>query len=82
MIDPHPWGELLTGELQEAGACIMGVPFDLAVSYAKGTAQAPERIRYLYRYLPPTTETGVYLNQLKVFDAGDMPLDLQWERYF
>ncbi|KJS12056.1 MAG: hypothetical protein VR67_11285 [Peptococcaceae bacterium BRH_c8a] len=82
MIDTHPWGELLTNKRDEARVCIMGVPFDLAVSCGKGAYQAPEKIRYLSRYLPATTEDGVYLNQVKVFDAGDVQVDLNWERYF
>lgn len=82
MIDPHPWGELLTDKRDEARVCVMGVPFDLAVSCGKGASQAPERIRYLSRYLPVITETGICLDKVRVFDAGDVPVDLNWERYF
>jgi len=82
MIDTHPWGQLLTNKRDEARICIMGVPFDLAVSCGKGAYQAPERIRYLSRYLPATTEGGACLDRVKVFDAGDVQVDLNWERYF
>jgi len=82
MIDLKPWGELNTQELSEAGICIMGVAFDGAVSVGKGAALAPERMRLLSRYLPAVTETGNVINQLKVYDAGDVPTDLDWQRYF
>jgi len=82
MIDPRPWGELLTNKRDQARVCVMGVPFDLAVSCGRGTCEAPERIRHLSRYQPATTETGVILDRVKVFDAGDVPVDLNWDRYF
>ncbi len=82
MIDPRPWGELLSDNLDQARVRVMGVPFDLAVSCGKGAYQAPERIRELSRYMPATTETGVILDRVKVFDAGDVPVDLNWERYY
>lgn len=82
MMNARPWGELLTDKRAEARISIMGVPFDLAVSCGRGAYEAPERIRLLSRYQPATTETGIILDQVKVFDAGDVPVDLNWERYF
>lgn len=82
MIDAKPWGDLNTETIQEASACVMGVPFDGAVSCGKGAALAPEKIRQLSRYLPPVTETGMILDNLKVYDAGDVPVDLDWARYY
>lgn len=82
MIDLKPWGDLNTQEPDEAGACIMGVPFDGAVSCGKGSALAPEKIRALSRYLPSTTETGKIIKNLKVWDMGDVPVDLDWKRYY
>lgn len=82
MIDLKPWGELNTSEQEEAKVCIMGVPFDGAVSCGKGTALAPEKIRALSRYLPATTETGIILDNIKAFDAGDVAIDLDWKRYY
>lgn len=82
MIYNLPWGKLLAQQAAEAVVCVLGVPFDLAVSCGKGAALAPERIRYLSRYQPATTETGAVINQVKILDAGDVPLDLNWERYF
>ncbi|SFH06137.1 agmatinase [Desulfotomaculum arcticum] len=82
MIDTHPWGKLLTENAAEAGVYVLGVPFDLAVSCGKGAALAPEKIRYLSRYQPATTETGAIINKIKIMDVGDIPLDLNWERYY
>ncbi len=42
MIDLKPWGELNTSKIGEAKVCIMGIPFDGAVSCGKGAALAPE----------------------------------------
>lgn len=82
MIDLKPWGELNTAEAAEAKVCIMGIPFDGAVSCGKGAALAPEKIRSLSRYLPATTETGKIIKNLKVYDLGDVAIDLDWARYF
>ena len=59
-----------------------GNPFDGAVSCGKGAALAPEKIRSLSRYLPATTETGKIIKNLKVYDLGDVAIDLDWARYF
>ena len=82
MIDLKPWGELNAKNLEEANVCVMGVPFDGAVSCGKGTSLAPEVIRMLSRYLPATTETGKILSNIKIYDEGDVPADLNWERYY
>ena len=82
MIDLKPWGELNTSAPEEAKVCIMGIPFDGAVSCGKGSALAPEKIRALSRYLPATTETGKILGSLKVYDLGDVAVDLDWNRYY
>lgn len=82
MIDILPWGEINVPEIKEADICVMGVPFDGAVSCGKGTAFAPEVMRNLSRYLPPTTEEGLIFDTLKVYDHGDVALDLNWPRYY
>lgn len=82
MIDLKPWGEINTPNLVDADVCVMGIPFDSAVSCGKGAALAPETIRNLSRYLPATTEEGVVFNHLKVYDHGDVPADLEWKRYY
>lgn len=82
MIDVKPWGEINTANFSESDVCIMGVPFDGAVSCGKGASAAPETIRALSRYLPPTTEEGTDFSILKVYDHGDVPVDLNWEKYY
>jgi agmatinase len=82
MIDLKPWGEINTQVCEGADVCVMGVPFDGAVSCGKGTALAPEMIRNLSRYLPPTTEEGLIFDGLKVYDSGDVAIDLDWPRYY
>ncbi len=61
---------------------IMGVPFDNATSFRKGAAQAPAKIRQITPHVGPSTEEGHSLVGLRVRDYGDLPVDLNWERYF
>lgn len=82
MVDLNPWRSLHVKNIEDANICVMGIPFDGAVSCGKGSSMAPERIRSLSRYLPPTTETGVVLDKIRVFDVADVPIDLDWVRYF
>jgi len=82
MIDILPWGEINVSEMNNADICVMGIPFDGAVSCGKGTAFAPEVMRNLSRYLPPTTEEGLIFDTLKVYDHGDVAIDLDWSRYY
>lgn len=82
MIDTKPWGEINISKMDKADICIMGIPFDGAVSCGKGTALAPEMMRNLSRYLPPTTEEGLVIEDLKVYDHGDVAIDLDWARYY
>lgn len=82
MIDLKPWGELNTVDEKEANIFIMGIPFDGAVSCGKGAALAPEKLRTLSRYLPAITETGLVLDNVRVHDIGDIPIDLDWNRYY
>ena len=81
MVDLFPWGDLNTQEQKEADVCVMGIPFDGAVSCGKGTSFAPEVMRNLSRYLPPTTEEGNIMEGFKVYAHGDVPIDLDWPRY-
>jgi agmatinase len=60
---------------------ILGVPFDGAVSFRRGTAFAPTRLRELTPHLAHCTEEGQPL-RLRVRDYGDVPPDLDWPRYF
>ena len=77
-----PWAELAATNQNEADINVYGIPFDGAASIGKGASEGPDRIRLLSKGLPPTTEEGVILENFFVYDAGDAPLDLNWERYY
>jgi agmatinase len=62
--------------LDHADVAIFGVPFDQAVSFRRGAAEGPERIRMLSSYLPPTTEDGAMLDNVSILDLGDMTVDI------
>jgi agmatinase len=77
----HLWSGL-SSDAPTAEVGILGVPFDNATSFRKGAAFAPARIRALTPHVAPATEEGHPLAGLRVRDYGDVPLDLNWERYF
>jgi len=81
MVELNPWAELYAPKIKDAAICVMGVPFDGAVSCGKGAALAPEMIRSLSRYLPPYTSYGDLITN-KIFDAGDVPINLDWAKYY
>ena len=68
---------------------VLGVPFDGAVSFRRGAAFAPGKLRELSTHLSPCAEEGQPLS-LRVRDYGDVPPDLErrpelvegWARYF
>jgi agmatinase len=61
---------------------ILGVPFDNATSYRKGASFAPAKIRDITPHVSASTEEGGRLDGLRLRDYGDVPADLNWERYF
>jgi agmatinase len=61
---------------------VLGIPFDGATSFRKGASFAPAKIREITPHIAPITEEGQALAGLRVRDYGDVPVDLQWERYF
>jgi agmatinase len=77
-----PWEGLSADSTEEAELVVMGVPFDGAVSASRGAAAAPDRLRELSRILPPVTEEGVVFSSLKLWDEGNVPAHLNWEKYF
>jgi agmatinase len=77
-----PWRDLKQVELADSDIAIMGIPFDGAVSASRGAAAAPGRIRELSKILPPFSEEGIDLRDLKIADRGNVPLTLHWERFF
>lgn len=61
---------------------VLGVPFDRASSFRKGSAFAPQRIRELAPHIAPATEEGISLSGLRIFDYGDVAIDVDWQQYF
>jgi agmatinase len=76
------WGGLCADSLEEADLVVMGIPFDGAVSAGRGAAAAPDRLRELSQLLPSITEEGMILSSLKIWDDGNVPAHLNWEKYF
>jgi len=79
---PHRdlWSGLISDD-PAAEVGVLGLPFDGAVSFRRGTAFAPARLRELTPHLAPCAEEGQPLS-LRVRDYGDVPPDLEWPRYF
>jgi len=75
------WSGLATDD-PAAEVGLLGVPFDGATSFRKGASFAPKKIRELTLHTAPATEEGASLAGLRVRDYGDVPIDLNWERYF
>ena len=61
---------------------VLGIPFDNATSFRKGTSFAPAKIREITPHIAPATEEGQALAGLRVRDYGDVSPDLNWERHF
>lgn len=67
---------------EEARVCIMGIPFDNAVSNKKGAAEAPETLRSLSVELSDVAEDFIPIKEDVLYDIGDISPELNWERYF
>jgi agmatinase len=76
----HFWSGL-TCDDPAAEVGVLGVPFDGGVSFRRGTASGPSRLRELTTHLSPCAEEGQPL-VLRVRDYGDVPEDLHWSRFF
>lgn len=73
------WG---ADSMEEADILIMGIPFDNAVSLNKGASKAPETLRNLSVDLSDVAEDFTIVKDGLLYDIGDIPVDLQWDRYF
>ena len=71
MIARPAWGGLATAELP-ADVAILGVPFDGAVSWRPGAAEAPARLREISNTSPAVSEDGDVVQGLRVADLGDV----------
>jgi agmatinase len=74
------WGGLAGFSLHDADVVVAGIAYDGSAVYRKGAAAAPARIRRLSAVMPPVTETGNLLTQLRLHDLGDLHLDGGVER--
>ena len=68
----------LTSDDASAEVGILGVPFEGAASFRKGTAQAPARIRSLTPHVAPYTESGRALFGLRIRDLDDVDVSGDW----
>lgn len=67
---------------ENAKVCIMGVPFDNAVSLNKGAAKAPDTMRNLSVDMSDVTEDDIVIKEGVLYDIGDIAVELDWEKYF
>lgn len=78
------WSGLTQGVEDRPGMAtvgVLGVPFDGGVSFRSGAAAAPARLRELSNHLARCADEGQPLT-VSVRDHGDVPVDLEWTRYF
>ena len=76
------WLRWSADSVEKAKLCIMGVPFDNAVSLGRGAAKGPETIRNLSSEMSDVTEDDVIIKDGILFDIGDIPQDLDWKNYY
>ncbi|MFO7952623.1 MAG: agmatinase [Bacillota bacterium] len=82
MPEDRPWRGFKTVKTAESDLLIMGIPFDGAVSSARGAAEAPSRLRRLSVNTPPVSEEGLDLRRLVISDRGDATLNPEEGNYF
>jgi agmatinase len=70
----RPWGGLVVSDSSQepADVVVAGIAYDGSAVYRKGAALAPARIRGLSAAMPPVTEDGGLLTDLRVRDLGDL----------
>jgi agmatinase len=76
----HVWSGLISAD-PAAEVGVLGVPFDGAVSFRRGTAFAPAKFRELSTHMASCAEEGHPL-RLRVRDYGDAHPVLDWGGYF
>ena len=77
-----PFEDISVDCIEDAHVALLGVPFDGGASAGRGAAAAPDRIREVSRIASGITEEGHIFKDLKLKDEGDVPVDLDWERFF
>jgi agmatinase len=63
--------------LDDSDFTVIGVPYDGAACARKGAALAPERLRFWSTHLTPFSEDRTRLGDIRIYDAGDIPIDDQ-----
>lgn len=63
---------LLTTDLSQAKVTLTTIPYDEGCSCGAGASQAPDRIRELSSYLPPLTMDGILIDDMKIYDFGNI----------
>ncbi len=76
------WEGIKTGAPGNSDILIMGVPFDDAVSGARGAAEAPGRLRELSKSTTPLSEEGVDLRNLVIYDRDNVQYNNDWTGYY
>jgi len=71
------WSGLASDDA-DAEVGILGIPYEGAASFRKGTAQAPARIRSLTPHAAPYTESGRALSGLRVRDLENVDISGDW----
>lgn len=63
---------LLTNDLKLSNITLTTIPYDEGCSCGVGASEAPDRIRELSSFLPPLTMDGILLNNIKLYDFGNI----------
>lgn len=80
-FDP-PWKTLGSKSEENADVGVAGIPFDGGTGGRIGTAEAPSYLRELARHKTLTTEDGILLDKITVYDYGNVKLGENWEQFF
>lgn len=82
-MDPAPthglWADLSQTDFSPADSdfTVVGVPYDGAASARRGTALAPERLRFWSTHLTPFSEDRTQLVNIRISDLGDIAINDQ-----
>jgi agmatinase len=73
------WGDLHQPDYtpNDSDFTVIGVPYDGAACARKGTALAPERIRFWSTHLTPFSEDRTRLGDIRISDLGDISISDQ-----
>ena len=63
---------LLTNDLNKANVTLTTIPYDEGCSCGVGANEAPDRMRELSSFLPPLTMDGDSLEEIKLYDFGNI----------